>query len=510
MGAVIGAIAAAIVALAIGAIVGIAIQRHRQGAATSSASAVLEEARRRARELLERADEEGRARTVAQRDKEDAAFDQRSREARAREDALTQREAALEQRAGTTTQLEALLLERERGLDDARGEVERLREQVVAELERVSGLDARTAKENLLRRVEDQSRHDAMVLVRDLELKAREEADRRARRILASTMQRLASDVVAVTTVSVVPLPSDDMKGRIIGRDGRNIRAFESVTGVNIIVDDTPEAVAVSAFDPVRREVARLTLERLVADGRIHPASIEEAYERTRAEVDQNVREAGEWAMLEVGLSRLHPELVNLLGRMRYRLSYGQNVLSHGIESAKVAGMLAGEIGVDADQARRAAFLHDIGKAVSHELGGSHALVGAEIARRFGEDAAIVHAIEAHHNEVEPRTTLAVIVQIADAVSAARPGARREAVESYVRRLERIEEIASSFAGVERVYALQAGREVRVMVDPGAVDDLGASDLARRISKRLEEDLQYPGQIQVTVIRELRAIDYAR
>jgi ribonuclease Y len=300
------------------------------------------------------------------------------------------------------------------------------------------------------------------------------------------------------------------MKGRIIGRDGRNIRAFESVTGVNIIVDDTPEAVAVSAFDPVRREVARLALERLVADGRIHPASIEDAYEKALAEVEQSVRDAGEWALLEVGLTRMHPEIINLLGRLKYRLSYGQNVLGHLIEAAKVASMLAAELGIDQEEVRRAAFLHDLGKAVSHELGGSHALVGAEIARRFGEDPAIVHAIEAHHNEVEPRTLTAILVQAADAVSAARPGARREAVESYVRRLERLEELAGSFDGVERVFAMQAGREVRVVVDPGSVDDLHAADLARRIARRLEEDLQYPGQIQVTVIRELRATDYAR
>jgi ribonuclease Y len=300
------------------------------------------------------------------------------------------------------------------------------------------------------------------------------------------------------------------MKGRIIGRDGRNIRAFEGVTGVNIIVDDTPEAVAISAFDPVRREVARIALERLIADGRIHPASIEDAYEKALAEVEQSVRDSGDWALLEVGVSRLHPELVNLLGRLKYRLSYGQNVLNHLIESAKVAGMLAAEIGINPDEARRAAFLHDIGKAVSHELGGSHALVGAEIARRFGEDPAIVHGIEAHHNEVEPRTLTAVIVQAADAVSASRPGARREAVDSYVRRLEQLEAIAKDFEGVQRVYAMQAGREVRVVVDPGEVDDLGAHDLARRISKRFEEELQYPGQIQVTVIRELRATDYAR
>jgi ribonuclease Y len=300
------------------------------------------------------------------------------------------------------------------------------------------------------------------------------------------------------------------MKGRIIGRDGRNIRAFEAVTGVNIIVDDTPEAVSLSAFDPVRREIARLALERLIADGRIHPASIEDAYEKAASDVEQSVKDAGEWATLEVGISRVHPELVTLLGRLKYRLSYGQPVLHHLVESAKVAHMLASELGVDPEEARRAAFLHDIGKALSHELGGSHAMVGAEIARRFGEEAGVVHGIEAHHNEVEPRTLTAIIVQAADAVSAARPGARREAVESYVRRLEQLEAIATSFAGVEKAFAMQAGREVRVVVDPGTVDDLGAHDLARRISRRVQEDLNYPGQIQVTVIRELRATDVAR
>jgi ribonuclease Y len=316
--------------------------------------------------------------------------------------------------------------------------------------------------------------------------------------------------VVVEATVATVALPSDDMKGRIIGRDGRNIRAFEAVTGVNIIVDDTPEAVSLSAFDPVRREIARLALERLIADGRIHPASIEDAYEKAASDVEQSVKDAGEWATLEVGISRVHPELVTLLGRLKYRLSYGQPVLHHLVESAKVAHMLASELGVDPEEARRAAFLHDIGKALSHELGGSHAMVGAEIARRFGEEAGVVHGIEAHHNEVEPRTLTAIIVQAADAVSAARPGARREAVESYVRRLEQLEAIATSFAGVEKAFAMQAGREVRVVVDPGTVDDLGAHDLARRISRRVQEDLNYPGQIQVTVIRELRATDVAR
>jgi ribonuclease Y len=501
---------AAVVALAVGLLAGRALQRRRLGRAAGAAEDLVAEARRRAHDTLSRAEDEGRAKAQAYREREDAALEHRRLEAGVHEQRLEQREATLEQRAANLAQRETLLLQREREAGESRLEVDRLREQARNELEQVAGFDARAAKEQLLRRVEDEGRRDAMVLLRDLETKAREEADRRARRVLTSAIQRLASEVVAETTVSVVPLPSDDMKGRIIGRDGRNIRTFEAITGVNIIVDDTPEAVALSAFDPVRREVARLALERLIADGRIHPASIEDAYEKALAEVEQSVRDAGEWALLEVGITRMHPELVNLLGRLKYRLSYGQNVLNHLVESAKIAGMLAAEVGVEAAQVRRAAFLHDIGKAVSHELAGSHAMVGAEIARRFGEDPAVVHAIEAHHNEVEPRTLTAVIVQAADGVSAARPGARREAVESYVHRLERIEEIAGGFKGVERVFAMQAGREVRVVVDPGEVDDLGASDLARRISRRLEEDLQYPGQIQVTVIRELRAVDYAR
>jgi ribonucrease Y len=501
---------AAVVALVVGLLAGRALQRRRQGRTESNADGLVADARRRAHEMLSRADEEGRAKAQAYREREEVGLEHRRLEIGVHEQRIEQREATLEQRASNLASRETLLVQREREAGAVRLEADKVREQARLELEQVAGFDAKAAKEQLLRKVEDEGRRDAMVLLRDLEVKAREEADRRARRILTSAIQRLASEVVTETTVSVVPLPSDDMKGRIIGRDGRNIRAFEAVTGVNIIVDDTPEAVALSAFDPVRREVARLALERLIADGRIHPASIEDAYEKALAEVEQSVRDAGEWALLEVGITRMHPELVNLLGRLKYRLSYGQNVLNHLVETAKVAGMLAAEVGVEPVQARRAAFLHDIGKAVSHELAGSHAMVGAEIARRFGEDPAVVHAIEAHHNEVEPRTLTAVIVQAADGVSAARPGARREAVESYVHRLERIEEIAGAFKGVERVFAMQAGREVRVVVDPGEIDDLGANDLARRISRRLEEDLQYPGQIQVTVIRELRAIDYAR
>lgn len=471
---------------------------------------VLADARIEAQRILARAEEEARALADTYRDREEATLEHRKVEMGTMEDRIDQRAATLEQRAANLAQREELVIEKERLTSEASAEAARTQEEARLELEALAGFDSRAAKDELLQKVEDEARRDAMVLVRDMETRAREEGDKRARRILATVIQRMASEVVSENTVSSVALPSDDMKGRIIGRDGRNIRTFEAVTGVDLIVDDTPESVSVSTFDPVRREVARRALERLVEDGRIHPTSIEEAYEKARTEVEQSIRDAGEWAMLEVGISRLHPELTTLVGRLRYRTSYGQNVLDHLVEAAHIAGMLAAELGVDGTEAKRAAFLHDIGKAVSHEVGGSHALIGAEIARRFGEDAAVVHAIEAHHNEVEPRTLTAVLVQAADAVSAARPGARREALEAYVRRLERLEEIAQGFDGVEKVFALQAGREVRVVVDPGVLDDMSSKDLARRIARKLEDDLQYPGQIEITVIREYRAKDYAR
>jgi len=471
---------------------------------------LIGDARIDAQRILARAEEEARALAETYRDREDATLEHRRVEIDTKDATLEQREATLEQRAANLAQREELLIDSERAAKEAALEAARSQEDARVELEALAGFDSRAAKEELLEKVEDEARRDAMVLVRDVETRAREEASRRSRRILASVIQRVASEVVAETTTSVVPLPSDDMKGRIIGRDGRNIRTFESVAGVDLIVDDTPESVSVSTFDPVRREVARLALTRLVEDGRIHPTSIEEAYEKAKDEVEQSIKDSGEWAMLEVGLTRIHPELVTLLGRLKYRSSYGQNVLNHLVESAHIGGMLAAELGIDEVEVKRAAFLHDIGKAVSHEVGGSHALIGAEIARRFGEDAAIVHAIEAHHNEVEPRTLTAVLVQAADAVSAARPGARREALDSYVRRLERLETIAMDFDGVERAFALQAGREVRVIVDPGTLDDMASKSLARSIARRLEEDLQYPGQIEVTVIREYRAKDYAR
>ncbi len=485
----------------------IARRRERDGV---SAEDVVTSARLDAQRLLAKAEEEGRAKAETYREREEANLEHRRLEVSNLETRLGQREETLDQRASNLAHREKMIIDREEELNLSRGELERLKEEARFRLEQVAGIDVTAAKTEMLAQVEDEARREAMIVVRDLEIKAREEADRRARRILATAIQRLSSEVVTETTVSVVQLPSDDMKGRIIGREGRNIRHLESVTGTSLIVDDTPEAVSVSSFDPVRREVARITLEKLVADGRIHPASIEEAYEKAQAEVEQSVRDAGEWALVEAGVSRMHSEIVTLMGRLKYRTSYGQNVLNHLVETAHIASMLASELGIDPAPVKRAALLHDLGKAVTHEVEGSHALIGAEIARRFDEDPAVVHGIEAHHNEVEPRTVLAVIVQAADAVSAARPGARRETLEGYVKRLERLETLAMEFPGVDHVFALQAGREVRVVVDPGNVSDVEARELSRRIARKLEEDLQYPGQIQVTVIREFRATDYAR
>lgn len=476
----------------------------------ASAEDLVGKAQLEARHILAKAEEEGRAKADAYREREEAKLEHRQVEFANTESRLGQREETLDQRASNLAQREKMLIDREDEINTTRGQLEHLKEEARFKLEQMSGIDVASAKSEMLAQVEDEARREAMIVVRDLEIKAREEADRRARRILATAIQRLASEVVTESTVSVVQLPSDDMKGRIIGREGRNIRHLESVTGTSLIVDDTPEAVSVSSFDPVRREVARITLEKLVADGRIHPASIEEAYEKAQSEVEQSVRDAGEWALVEAGVSRMHTELVTLMGRLKYRTSYGQNVLTHLVETAHIASMLASELGLDPAPIKRAALLHDIGKAVTHEVEGSHALIGAEIARRFEEDEAVVHGIEAHHNEVEPRTILAVLVQAADAVSAARPGARRETLEGYVKRLERLETLALEFTGVDHVFALQAGREVRVVVDPGIVTDLEARDLSRQIARKLEEDLQYPGQIQVTVIREFRSTDFAR
>jgi len=406
---------------------------------------------------------------------------------------------------------------RERSLLDRAAEADRIRDQLEetlalqkSELERLAGMTAAEARDTLVGQIQDEAKRDAMVLVRDIEGQAREEADRRARKIVAIAMQRVASEETSENSISVVTLPNDEMKGRIIGREGRNIRAFEAATGTNLIIDDTPESVVLSCFDPIRRETARLTLEKLISDGRIQPARIEEMAEKSRAEVERAIREAGEWALLDVGITDMHPEMVKVLGRLNYRTSYGQNILKHLVEAAHIAGVIAAELGTDIDLAKRCTLLHDLGKAITHEVEGSHAMIGAELARRLKESPAVIHAIEAHHGEVEPRTIEAVIVQTADAISGARPGARRETLETYVKRLQRLEAIAESFSGVQKCYAMQAGREVRVMVRPEAVDDLGAEVMARDIAKRIEEELQYPGQIKVMVIREHRAVEYAK
>jgi ribonuclease Y len=377
-------------------------------------------------------------------------------------------------------------------------------------LERLAGMSGARAKQLLLQEIEDQARHDSARRIRQIEEETKREAERRVRNILSVCMQRLAAGHAAETTVSVVQLASDDLKGRIIGREGRNIRALENLTGVDFIIDDTPGAVVLSGFDGVRRELARLTLEKLLADGRIHPARIEETYYQTRSELEAHIVEVGEQGVLDAGVQNVHPELVRLLGRLRFRTSYGQNVLAHSIEVAQLAAMMAQELGASPKVARRAALLHDIGKSVTHEVEGPHALVGGQLARRYGEEEAVAHAMEAHHNEVEPETIEAVIVQAADALSGARPGARGESLEQYVKRLRELEQIASRHKGVDKVYAMQAGREIRVMVAPGAIDDDAATLLAAEIAREIERELEYPGQIKVTVIRESRAVHYAR
>ena len=393
--------------------------------------------------------------------------------------------------------------ERATALDDAAASTRQ-------ELERVAGLTADDARNELVATMENQAKREAAVTMRNIENEAKAEADKRARKIVTLAIQRVAVEQTSESVVSVMHLPGDEMKGRIIGREGRNIRAFESITGVNLIIDDTPEAVLLSCFDPVRREIARLTLEHLVQDGRIHPQRIEEAYDRGKAEIELLCQRSGEDAMTELGITDMHPELIALLGRLRYRTSYGQNVLAHLIESAHIAGIMASELRMDPLLLKRCAVLHDIGKALTHEVEGSHALIGAEIARKYGESDDVVHAIEAHHNEVEVRTVEAVLTQAADAMSGGRPGARRESLEMYVKRLERLEQIASDKDGVEKVFAMQAGREIRVMVKPDKVDDIQAQVIARDIAKQVEEELTYPGQIRVTVVRESRATEFAR
>ena len=450
----------------------------------------------------------------AENDRERAENEREMRERRneiqKNERRLIQREETLEKKANNLETREETLNSKMADLAKKETELDELKARQLTELERVAGLDREQAKQLVIERVQKEAFHDAAAQVREIETQAKEEGEKKARNIIALAIQKCAADHVAESTVSVISLPNDDMKGRIIGREGRNIRALETATGVDLIIDDTPEAVIVSAFDPVRREVARVAVEKLIMDGRIHPARIEEMVEKARKEVENQIREAGENAVFETNQHGIHHELVKLLGRQKYRTSYGQNVLKHSIEVSHLAGLMAAELGADVQLAKRAGLLHDIGKAVDHESEGTHVTLGADLARKYHENADVVHCIMAHHNDVEPQTVEAVLVQAADAISAARPGARRESLENYIKRLEKLEEIANSFDGVDKCYAIQSGREVRIMVKPDDVTDDGIKVLAKEIAKRIEEQMEYPGQIRVNVIRETRSTEYAK
>lgn len=504
--------------LIIGAIIGIAlgfvITRYVINASTKKAAQeaddMIADAKRQAETMRKEAVLEAKDQALKLKQEAEAENKERMKEVRAAENRVSQREESLDRRVES---LDA----REHQISSLQGQIER-RERDVAQveqeasqrLERIAGMTPEEAKNELLTSLKDEVAHESAAIIRDAEAQAKAEADKKSRMILSLAIQRVAADHSAENTVSTIHIPSDDLKGRIIGREGRNIRSFEQLTGTNLIIDDTPECVTISCFDPVRREIGRVTMENLIADGRIHPARIEEMFGKAEQYVNQRVREAGEQAAFDTGIHDLHPELVRTLGRLRYRTSYGQNVLNHSLEVAYLSGVMASELGLDPIPAKRAGLLHDLGKAVDHEVEGSHAVIGADLARRFGERPEIVHAIEAHHNDVEPNSVLDVLVQAADAVSAARPGARKETLDAYVKRLEKLEEIANSYKGVERTYAIQAGREVRVMVEPEVVDEAQTVVLAHDIAHRIESEMQYPGQVKVVVIRESRAIGIAK
>ena len=511
-----GAIVAliALIALAIGLVAGYFYRKNgmerKIGQTEEFVTNMLEEATHKAEEKKKEAVLEAKEEIIRLKSELDKEVRDRRNEVSRLERRVNQREEQFDKKLDNLEAREEALNDKYKEADRLQAEAQEMHDRQQAELERIAGMTADEAKQILVDRIQKDAYHDAAVMVREVEAQAKEEADKKARNIVSLAIQKCAADHVAETTVSVVALPNDDMKGRIIGREGRNIRTLETATGVDLIIDDTPEAVIISAFDPVRREVARIALEKLIMDGRIHPARIEEMVEKARREVDNQIREAGEQAIFETNLHGIHPELVKLLGRMRYRTSYGQNVLRHSIEVSHLAGVMAAELGADVTLAKRAGLLHDIGKAIDHEVEGTHVTIGADLAKKFRENDLVVNAILAHHGDVEPKSVEAVLVQAADAISAARPGARRESLENYIKRLEKLESIANSFDGVESCYAIQSGREIRVIVKPEDVNDAGTLILAREIVKRIEAEMEYPGQIKVNVVRETRAVEFAK
>lgn len=510
----VGIILLVLAALVIGTLGGYIVRKNlaeaRIKSAEEAAAKILIDAKkesetRKKEALLEAKEEIHRLRTEADRDNKE-----RHNEIVRQEKRLQKKEEDIDRKLDGIERKEEALRKKDGEIEEVRAQVTELQQQKLQELETISGITSTEAKQILLNSIEDDIKHEAAMMVRDIENSAREEGEKRAREIVASAIQRVAADHVAETTVSVVPLPNEEMKGRIIGREGRNIRTLETLTGVDLIIDDTPEAVILSGFDPVRREIARNALEKLILDGRIQPGRIEEMVEKSRKEVEQRIWDEGEQATFETNVHGLHSELIKLLGRLKFRTSYGQNVLKHSIEVAHLAGVMAAELGADITLAKRAGLLHDIGKAIDHEVEGSHTVIGADIAKKYKEGPEVIHAILAHHGDVEIGSLEAALVQAADTISAARPGARRETLEYYIKRLQKLEEIAETFEGVEKCYAIQAGREIRVIVEPDKIDDLMATRTAREIAKRVEAELEYPGQIKVVVIRETRAVDYAK
>lgn len=514
MSPIISALLAAIIVAPITWLVAVAYRKKayesKIGSAEEKSREIIDEALKVAETKKKEALLEAKEENLKARNELEKETKERRAEIQRYERRVLSKEENLDKKSETMEKKEAGLAAREESLKKRSAEVEELFEQEKQELEKISGLTSEQAKEYLLKSVEEDVKHDTAKLIKELESKAKEEADKKAREYVVTAIQRCAADHVAETTVSVVQLPNDEMKGRIIGREGRNIRTLETMTGVELIIDDTPEAVVLSGFDPVRREVARIALERLIVDGRIHPARIEEMVEKAQKEVENMMREEGEAAILEVGIHGIHPELVKLLGKMKFRTSYGQNALKHSIEVAQLSGLLASEIGVDVRMAKRAGLLHDIGKSVDHEMEGSHIQLGSELCKKYKESATVINAVESHHGDVEPTSLISCIVQAADTISAARPGARRETLETYTNRLKQLEDITNSFKGVDKSFAIQAGREVRIMVVPDQITDDDMVLLARDISKRIEDELEYPGQIKVNVIRESRVTDYAK